>query len=92
MSSSGEVLRCKGACEDPADVQIVNAAGHNPDPGNTKNLTVNPTNRNVWEISGSQTTLGNLWSRTDAGNFDVLSQTRDLDRQRENVVQDLQAD
>lgn len=55
-------------------------------------MTINPVSHNVWEISGNQTTLGNIWSRTDAGNFDILAQTRDLDRKRDDVVDDLQSD
>ena len=92
MSTSGEVLRCPGDCPDPEDVRVIRTPGHNPDPSETNVLTVNPVNRNVWQISGSDTQLGNLWARQDSGTFDVLSSTRDLDRQRDDIVQDLQAD
>lgn len=83
------MLRCKGSCEDPQDVQIINTSGHSPDPGEPKSLTINPASKNVWQISGSDTNLGNIWSRTDSGNYDLLGQTRDLDRQREDTVDDL---
>lgn len=70
----------------------VRVAGHSPDPNEPKSMTINPVNRNVWTISGSDTQLGNLWSRQDSGNFDLITSTRDLDRQRDDVVDDLQAD
>lgn len=83
-ADSKRVLRCEASTCSPVDTQ-----GYLPIQGKGS-LSINPTTRNVWMVSGSTATQGNLFARLDTTDTTpILDYVNSTDEQRDRVVNSL---